>query len=84
MRANKPVAFVTGVFVAGHYGAALYVEAKAGHRDTTVPQPPVVAMVTAASSTSTVTAMTYSNAITDVEYAAPAHEPRPFLIARST
>jgi hypothetical protein len=84
MRTNQPVAVITAVFVAGHYGAALYVEAKAGHHDTTAPQPPVAAVVTAASSTSAVTAMTYSNAITDVEYAAPAHERRPSLMARST
>jgi hypothetical protein len=85
MRTNRPVALMMGVFVAGHYGIALYTEAKSGHYDTTVPQPPVAGLAVASSSTSAISVITtYTNAISDTEFVGPAHERRPYRMVRFT
>jgi hypothetical protein len=84
MRTNKSVVLFAAGIAAGHYAAALYVEAKAGHHDTDVPQLPVAA-ITVTASTSSVSAIDmHVNSITDVEYAALATERRPSATARST
>jgi hypothetical protein len=84
MRTNKTIVLFAAGMAAGHYAAALYVEAKAGHYDTNVPQLPVAA-ITVTASTSSVSAINmHVNSITDVEYAAPTTELWPSLIKRST
>jgi hypothetical protein len=84
MRTNKPVLLAAAVTMAGHYGVALYIEAKAGHHGTNVPQPPAAAITVMASSTSSLSAITmHMNSITDVEYATPANERQLSLIRRS-
>jgi hypothetical protein len=83
MRTNKPVVLLAAITVAGHYGVALYSEAKAGHFNTRVPQP-LVAAITVTASTSSVSAITtHMNSITDVDYTAPANEQQLSLIKRS-
>jgi hypothetical protein len=65
-----------------------FVEAKSGHYDTNVPQPPVVAIPVACSSTPAILGSGFQtqhmNTISDVEYAGVAKELRPSSIARST
>jgi hypothetical protein len=63
----------------------MFIDARYGHHDTNVPQPPAAA-ITVTASTSSVSAINvlHVNAITDVEYAAPPAERRAGLNERSS